>query len=296
MADIGGELLDTRERVVNGEDTRMVTVWGRPIRVSVRPGDPEATPLLLLMGLGGNVEMWEPFRTQLAQRTGATTVAFDIPGTGDSPAGLSPWPFAALGMLTMRVADAAGLGRFDVLGLSWGGLLAQQVALTHPCRVRRVVLANTNFGLGSLPGNPRAFRVLATPARYTSPDALAQAAAVFGGGSGAGAGEHAAARLAKPPTFRGYYQQILALAGWSSLPALPLLRQPALLLAGDDDPVIPMLNPRLMARLIPRAHLEVVRGGGHLMLFERTAETVEFVAQFLTSSTVARPTAAPRPG
>lgn len=260
----------------------MVSVFGRPVRVSLRQGNPDVPPVLLLMGLGGNIGMWEPFRTALAEHTGATTVAFDVPGTGDSPPGYLPWPFAALGMLATKVGDAAGLDRFDVLGLSWGGLLAQQVAMTNPRRVRRVVLANTNFGLGSVPGSPRSFRVLATPARYTSPEALADAATVFGGRSGTGADEHSAARLAKPPTFRGYYQQILALAGWSSLPVLPLLRQPTLLLAGDNDRAVPLLNARLMAALIPRARMETVHGGGHLMLFERTTETVGIVAEFLS--------------
>ena len=77
-----------------------VVVLGREIRVDVRPGaDGGVPPLLLLMGLGGDVETWEPFRSRLAERTGATTVAFDVPGTGASPAGRIPWPLASLGRL-----------------------------------------------------------------------------------------------------------------------------------------------------------------------------------------------------
>jgi len=97
------------------------------------------------------------------------------------------------------VARAVGLERYDLLGLSWGGLLAQQVALTAPRRVRRVVLAITNFGLGSVPGRLDALRVPATPARYHSPGALARARSAFGGEPGEVAVEHHAARLARPP-------------------------------------------------------------------------------------------------
>jgi pimeloyl-ACP methyl ester carboxylesterase len=259
---------------------RIIRVLGRDVRVDVRPGPAKVPPIMLLMGLGGNVEMWEPFRSGLVERTGATTVAFDVPGTGGSPVGCVPWPLAAIGRLTTRVADAVGIGTFDVLGLSWGGLLAQQVALTAPRRVRRVVLTNTNFGWGSLPGSPRALAVLGTTARYRSREALDQARSAFGG-LAEPAEQHTAARLARPPSTRGYFHQILALAGWSSLPVLPLIRQPVLVLAGDDDPAIPLPNARLMTRLLPHARLEVLPGGGHLLLFERTSEAVDIVARFL---------------
>jgi len=96
--------------------------------------------------------MWEPFRSCLANRTGLTTVAVDVPGTGASPAPGLPYPLVLHALLIERVANALRLGTFDLLGLSWGGLLAQQVPLTAPRRVRRLVLANTNFGFGSVPG------------------------------------------------------------------------------------------------------------------------------------------------
>ncbi len=262
----------------------LLDVLGHEVRVDVRPGtDPDATPVLLLMGLGGNVEMWEPFRTLLARRTGATTVAYDVPGTGGSPTPLRPLPLCEHAKVAVGVADAVGLDRFDVLGLSWGGLLAQQTAATAPKRVRRLVLANTNFGFGSVPGDVDALRVLSTPGRYHSPDDLVDATRVFGGHEqDVPAAAHTAARFLRPPSGRGYLYQLLALVGWSSLPVLPLLRQPVLVLNGDDDRAVPLVNSRIMSRLLPRGELAVVRGGGHLMLFDRTPEVVEVVAGFLT--------------
>ena len=143
------------------------------------------------------------------------------------------------------------------------------------------MLANTTYGWGSIPAPPRVLRVLASPGRHSSPVARARASVAFGGDAAVGDSE-VAARLARLPSGRGRRHQVLALAGWSSLPLLPLLRRPTLLLAGDDDPAAPLVNARLMARLMPDARLHVVAGGGHLLLFERTGEVVEAVAAFLS--------------
>ena len=69
--------------------------------------------------------------------------------------------------------------------------------------------------------------------------------------------------------------------GWTSLPWLHKLPQPTLVLNGDDDPIVPLINGRILARRIPDARLHVVRGGGHLFLLERPAETADLVTQFL---------------
>ena len=79
---------------------------------------------------------------------------------------------------------------------------------------------------------------------------------------------------------RGYYYQLAAGAGWSSLPLLPLIKQPTLVIAGDDDPIIPAVNPRLMARLIPDAQLHLYRGG-HLALVSEADQLAPVVEHFL---------------
>lgn len=274
--------------VATDEDVSELRVGRRLLRVSDRPGtDPDAPPLLLLMGLGGNIEMWEPLRTKLAAAGGMRTVAFDIPGTGGSPASRFPRSLPLLGRLTVRLLDRLGIDQADVLGLSWGGMLAQQLALTSRRRVRRLVLANTNFGMGSVPGAPAALRHLLSLERYRSDEGLARAALSFGGSDLVllphERDAHAAARLAHPPSTRGYYYQLLAPLWWSSLPALPLLFQPTLVLAGDRDAAIPAVNARMLSALIPRARLHVFPGAGHLVLFQRPDEAAQLVAGFLAA-------------
>jgi pimeloyl-ACP methyl ester carboxylesterase len=79
----------------------------------------------------------------------------------------------------------------------------------------------------------------------------------------------------------GYFLQLLAGIGWSSLPALPLLRQPTLVLAGID-PIIPLLNARIMRALLPNATLYVC-DDGHLGLLTSADELGPLVSRFLTS-------------
>jgi poly(3-hydroxyalkanoate) depolymerase len=184
-----------------------------------------------------------------------------------------------------RMLDALGYGAVDVLGVSFGGVLAQQLATQAPGRVRRVVLAATGPGLGGVPASPRVLLALATPRRYTQPDYFRQIAGRIYGGAARrdpDAMLHGSvARFAKPPSLAGYLAQVYAITGWTSLPWLCRLPHPTLVLAGDDDPIVPLLNGRLLARLIPDARLHVVRGGGHLFLLERPAEVAALVTGFL---------------
>jgi pimeloyl-ACP methyl ester carboxylesterase len=81
---------------------------------------------------------------------------------------------------------------------------------------------------------------------------------------------------------RGYFLQLLAGLGWSSLPALPLIRQPTMILAGNDDPIIPLVNARIMRTLLPHATLHVY-DDGHLGLVTSADELGPLVSRFLTS-------------
>jgi poly(3-hydroxyoctanoate) depolymerase len=184
-------------------DARRVDVDGLRIRVAVR-GDGER-PLLLIMGLGGNLEMWAPFERPLRRR-GVTTITYDAPGTGGS----TPYPFPKrMPGLTATVdylLRTLGYGRIDVLGVSFGGGIAQQLAHQSPGRVRRLVLAATMPGLGGVPGDPRALLALATPRRYLDPDYFSRVAADLYGGRArwdpSGATADAPERFARPPPCR----------------------------------------------------------------------------------------------
>jgi pimeloyl-ACP methyl ester carboxylesterase len=88
---------------------------------------------------------------------------------------------------------------------------------------------------------------------------------------------------ARPPSTQGYVGQLYAMAGWSSLPWLHRLPHPTLVMTGDDDPLVPQLNSRLIAWRIPDARLHVIPGGGHLFMLERPAEVAAVVSSFLAA-------------
>jgi poly(3-hydroxyoctanoate) depolymerase len=261
-----------------------VDVDGLRLRVAVRG---RGHPLLLLMGIGGNLEMWQPFEDTLDEST-VQTVTVDAPGTGGSQPYRCPRRMGGLARTMRRMLDSLGYSTVDVLGVSFGGVLAQQLAHQAPDRVRRLILAATGPGLGGVPGSPRVLLRLATPRRYTQPDYFRRIAGhVYGGGArqDPDALLHGGlARFTRAPSLTGYLAQLYAIAGWTSLPWLAKLSQPTLVLAGDDDPIVPAVNGRLLARLIPDARLRIVEGGGHLFLLERPAEMADLVSQFVRSS------------
>ena len=191
-----------------------------------------------------------------------------------------------LARLTCGVLDILGYRlAIDVLGISWGGALAQEFVLTFPNRVRRLVLAATSTGWLSVPGNPKALWVLATPRRYYSPSYFEKIApTLYGGAVRDDPGllrRQGHLRFIHPPSIRGYLWQLAAGLGWTSLHRLHRVKTPTLVLAADDDPIIPLAGSKLMARLLRRSRLHVVHQGGHLFLVTHAAVVAPTIEDFL---------------
>lgn len=261
----------------------MVSVGMQRLRVTVEnPG--AGRPLLLINGIGATGDLFDPFRQYLRDRE---TIAFDAPGVGGSPTPLLPYTMCKMADVVAGLLDELGHRRVDVLGLSWGGALAQELAHRHPDMVRRLILTATMPGVTSVPGRPAAVLTLMSPLRYYSPDYLKRIAPTLYGGAirdnGALLDEHARQRAARPPTAIGYTYQMSAIQRWSSLAWLHRVPHRTLVLAGDDDPIVRLVNGRLMTKLLPDARLHIVRGGGHLFLFTRGAEMADIVTDFLDS-------------
>ncbi len=274
----------TAEMEAAPDRVRQVGVRGITARVSVRPGVGRlagAPPLLLCNGIGISFEALQPFVDALSPERGV--VRFDVPGVGGSALPPTPYPIAALSSWVTALMGKLGHQRFDVLGLSWGGGLAQQLAVQSPRKVRRVVLVATGTGALMVPAKPEVLRIMATPRRHRDPAYAAQVAPTIYGGSMRTHPERGAALLhasTRSGPKRGYYYQLAAMAGWTSLPFLRLLRQPTLVLGGTDDPIIPAANPRMQAALIPHARLHLY-DGGHLAMVTEADEVAPVVEEFL---------------
>lgn len=264
---------------------RTISVRRISVRVSVRPGTgslADEPPLLLCNGIGASMEALQPLVDSLDPNRGV--VRFDVPGVGGSPPPPVPYTMAGLAFWITAMMDKLGYRTFDVLGLSWGGGVAQQLAFQHRRRVRRVVLAATGTGSLMVPARPEVLRIMLTPRRHRDSTYAAKVASTIYGGSMRTDPERGARLLheaTRAGPKRGYYFQLLAGAGWSSLPALPFIRQPVLVLAGDDDPIIPLVNGKIIARLLPHSRLHVYRGG-HLGILTESDELTPVIESFLT--------------
>ncbi len=266
----------------HGRVIRFVEAGGVRLRTSVRGSGP---PLLLITGLGASLDLGVPLEHELAA-VGLQAISFDAPGVGESANYRWPTRMPGIARTVEHLLDALGYDRVDVLGVSLGGGVAQQFAHQAAHRVRRLVLAATGPGIGGVPGSPSALLRLATPRRYYQPDYYRRVAGHIYGGAARQDPDvllHGSpARFIERPTLRGYLGQMYAITGWTSISWLRTLPQPTLVLAGDDDPIVPLVNARILTRLIPDARLHVLQDAGHLFLLERPAEAARLISAFLT--------------
>jgi len=267
--------------MIAAADDHMVSVFGQRIRVHVRPGT--GVPLVLCNGIGAGLEVLAPLVDGLDPDI--PVVRFDVPGTGESPHSPLPYGFPYLAWLLGRVLDKLGIGRVDLLGLSWGGAVAQQFAFQHPHRCRRLVLVSTATGVLMVPAHPRVLAKMVTPRRFRDPEYAADIAAAIYGGTARTDPEPVAElfyRQAHAGSRRGYLFQLLAGSVWTSLPALWAIRQPTLLIAGTDDPIIPVVNAHIMHRMLPHSTLHL-HPGGHVELVTNAATFGPVISGFLRS-------------
>lgn len=258
---------------------RYLSTDGAQLRYSVEGAGP---PLLLTSGIGASLELTQPLRDALV---GRSTIVWDAPGAGASGVPRARPTMRRVASSAIAVLDELGLEQVDVMGVSWGGLASQELARRHPARVRRLVLAATGTGWTSRPGDLRVLPILLNTRRYTSPGFLEEVGGRLYGGDVRRDPEllrrQGMVRLLRPPTTTGYWWQLVATAGWTSVHWLHRLPHRTLVLASDDDPISHLDNGRLLARLIPRAKLAVIDGGGHLFAITRPEETARLVERFL---------------
>jgi poly(3-hydroxyalkanoate) depolymerase len=249
------------------------------IRVDVRQG--AGVPLVLCNGIGASLEVFDPLIAKLDPDT--TVVRFDVPGTGGSPNSPLPYGFPYLAMVLGKLLRKLGFDeQVDILGLSWGGALAQQFAFQNPRRCRKLILVATGTGLTMVPANPAVLLKMLTPRRFSDHEYAATIASQLYGGSVRNNPKYVK-RLFDQQLMAGsrvgYVHQLMAGSVWTSLWALPLVRQQTLIIAGTDDPIVPVVNAKVMHRLLPHSTL-YLHPGGHIDLIANASEFGPLVESF----------------
>ena len=251
------------------------------IWVNVRWGT--GVPLVLCNGIGASLEVLDPlvraagfgYHGGQIRRAGNRRIAH-IP--------CCPTGFPYLAWVLGRVLSKLGIGVVDVLGLSWGGALAQQFAFQNPRRCRRLVLVATGTGALMVPAHPRdtgenGYAAHGSRIRTTPRLLPVSYTAALSARTGKMWRDYFVQQL-HAGSKMGYLHQLLAGSVWSSLFALPAVRQQTLIVAGTDDPIIPVVNAHIMNALLPHSRLHQ-HSGGHIDLVHNAIELVPVIETFL---------------
>lgn len=268
--------------ILDWVEDQYATVRGLQIRYR-RTGDPGSyPPLVLINGIGAPLEMWAPLVEELTTRD---ILVFDLPGSGRSSTPTWPVQMSWFADVVEVFLGKIGLGVVDVLGFSFGGAVAQELAIRHGARVRRLILASTTPGLPAIPGNIIALAMASTPLRYFDQRLGEFMVPRLAGGQSLRDHELLVQdlwrRQLEPPTLWGYTLQLIAISTWSAHLFLPSITAPTLVLHGSEDPLCPVINARWMAKLIPDSEFVDLPGAGHLVLLDEPAKAAGSIKSFL---------------
>lgn len=243
-------------------------------------------PVVLVMGMAYPSDMW--FRLLPALTDRYRVLRLDNRGagrTGDVPG--APYSVETMAADVLAVLDAAGERSAHVVGISMGGLIAQEIAMSAPERVRSLVLGCTHPGVADSVWDPEAVALL-TDRGGLSPAEAAEASVPFNYAPGTPRSrieEDWAVRLPLAGTAAGYVAQARGAAAWSGLSRLASVRVPTLVVHGDGDRLVPPANGRRIAAEVPGAELVVVEDANHLFVTDQPERTREILLGWLDRHT-----------
>jgi 3-oxoadipate enol-lactonase len=239
-------------------------------------------PVVLVMGLAYPSDMWFRVAPVLAERYRVLTLDNRGAGrTGDVPG--APYSVERMAADVLAVLDEAGETSAHVIGASMGGLIAQEIAMTSPDRVRSLVLACTHPGVAHAVWDPEALALLAGRAALT-PQQAAEASIPFNYAATTPRErieEDWAVRLPLACTPDGYLAQVQGSSVWSGLDRLPALGMPTLVVHGAGDRLVPAENGRRIAQEIPDAELVILPDANHLFFTDQPERTHELLLDWL---------------
>lgn len=233
-------------------------------------GPRDGPPVLLIMGLAFPAAMW--FRILSALAAEHRVVTMDNRGAGHTGDVAGPYTVPVMAADCLAVLDAAGVtDKVHVVGLSMGGLIAQELAHTSPERLQSLCLMATHAGVAHAEFDLEALTLLQSRAGQSVRDA-AETAVPFNyarGTSRAEIEEDWAVRLPLAASPGGYLAQLTGSAAWDGYDRLPALELPTLVVHGDVDRLVPPANGRTLAAHIPDAQLTLIANANHVLMTDQ---------------------------
>jgi len=256
------------------------------------------TPLLLIESWGYSSWMW--FRQLETLAREHTCIVFDNRGVGLSDQPDEPYTISMMAEDAASVLEDSGLGEAHVLGVSLGGFIAQELAISRPELVRSLVLVSTSCGIRGAPMPLETFKVLNMPKGTMSLRDWLRMRLLPAFSERFVAEEPGVVERVldfyianKPPTY-SIWRQAQAAASFDSLDRLDRIRAPTLIVAGSEDKVVPPENARMLLDGIPNSRLVIFKGCGHLLFIERPGDFNKLVLDFLRSVDEGKPALEPR--
>ena len=239
---------------------------GLLLRAKVWNEDRQGLPIVFLNGIGTSLEIAAPLAEQFS---GRRFIAIEMPGSGLTANTSIPLPPALLARFAVEAASQLGAYQFDLIGLSIGGALAQQIAWQYRDRVARLVLAGTCSGYTMLPHDWMADRLMWTmnPLAVVMNDLISDLS-----------GPHLNTLIQPAPS--SVASQFASFAGWTSLAFLPMVKSPTLVLAGSRDRIIPPSNAAQLSAFLPNADHRILPDAAHLFPFSEPERTARHIMRF----------------
>ncbi|HKS43129.1 MAG TPA: alpha/beta fold hydrolase [Blastocatellia bacterium] len=241
-------------------------------------------PLLLIMGLGYTLDMWNRALPALAERY--RTIVFDNRGVGRSDVPPGPYSIQAMAADARAVMDAAGIDKGHVFGVSMGGMIAQEFALQYQERVKSLVLGCTACGgPKAVPAAPGVFATLMARAQMAPEEAIrAMIPFIYDEATPRERiEEDLNIRRQTLASVAGYMAQVQAIPEWQSYDRLSQITAPTLVIHGESDKLVPPDNGKLIAEMIPEAKFVMLEKASHLFFTDQTEASTEAVLSFLNN-------------
>lgn len=242
----------------------------------------QGAPILLIQGLSGTHRSWGPEFLQALQ-PGFDVIAYDHRGIGLSGASEGQFSIVDLAEDAAGLLDALEIEQAHVVGVSMGGMVAQELALRHPGRVHTLTLGCTYCGGpdGRIT-DPAVFQRLVAAWASRDRDRVLRASfdinvsAAYAAQPGTYEA-FAAAATAVPANLSVIFEQARATSSHDTSERLGALTMPTLVVHGDQDQMLAVGNGRQIAALIPGARLEVLEGVGHLFWLEQPEHSAQLI-------------------
>lgn len=248
----------------------------------------EGEPLLMIMGLAANADWWhQSFLDLLAERF--QVVTFDNRGAGRTTQAEGPYSIPLMVEDTLGLMDHLGLQSAHVLGASMGGMIAQELTLQHPERVRKLILMVTNCGgQEQVLASPEILGRLTLPREGLSDEEIARSILPllfpqeWMDDNPELVEEVVETNIVAPVASECFMAQLGAIMAWSDHSRLGSLSHPTLVITGSEDALIPPDNARILKEAIPDSRLVEFAGGGHGLFVQFPEEAAKEVLTFLS--------------